>query len=270
MQKKIENLVAQASFVLRPDVRILLKRAWMKERNPKAKKALRLILKNARVGAQEKLALCQDTGLPVVFIEIGKNVSIDVSFIDKLKRGIAAGYLKNHLRPSGVDPLRRANPRYETGIYHVSFSSRKQGVTITLLPKGFGSENKSRLKMFNPTAEMDEIENFIVQAVKDAGPEACPPFIVGVGIGGTSDQALLLAKEALLERIDKSITDDFLRKLEGNLLRKINALGVGPMGLGGKATALAVRIKTAPTHIAGLPVGVNISCWALRSARITL
>lgn len=270
MREKIENLIAQASFILRPDVRVLLKRAWVRERNPKARKALQWILDNARVAAQEKLALCQDTGLPVVFIEIGKGVSIDTSFIDELKRCIATGYLKNHLRPSGVDPLRRVHPGYNAGIYHISFSSQKRGINITLFPKGFGSENKSRLRMFNPTAETDEIEDFIVQTVKDAGPESCPPFIVGVGIGGTSDQALLLAKEALLGRINKTEVSGFLQKLEKSLLRKINALGVGPMGLGGKTTALAVKVKTSPTHIAGLPVGVNISCWALRSARIVI
>jgi fumarate hydratase subunit alpha len=138
------------------------------------------------------------------------------------------------------------------------------------LPKGFGSENKTTLKMFNPTVTTAEIENFIVDSVEKAGPEGCPPFIVGVGIGGTSDYALLLAKRALLERIDTPNPDIFLSNLEKRLFKKINALNIGPMGLGGRCTALAVKIKTAPTHIAGLPVGVNISCHALRSASISI
>ena len=143
-------------------------------------------------------------------------------------------------------------------------------MTITIFPKGFGSENKSNLKMFNPTASLKQIEDFIVESVNAAGPESCPPFIVGVGIGGTSDTALLLAKKALLGRIDKPNPDKLLNGLEKQLLKRINASGIGPMGLGGKCSSLAVKIKKLPTHIAGLPVGVNISCHALRSASIRI
>jgi fumarate hydratase subunit alpha len=263
-------MVAQANFSLRGDVLRLVKKAYIQERNGKAKNALGWILENANIAKKENLAICQDTGLPFVFIEVGKGIKISSLFIEAIKKGVASGYKKNYLRASLVEPLRRGKSSYEGGIIHVEFSSGLKGLRITVLPKGFGSENKSQLKMFNPTTSLSEIENFVTESVKKAGPEACPPFIVGVGIGGTSDFALLLAKKALLERIDRPDKDSLLNKLEQRLLKKINCLNIGPMGLGGKCTCLAVKIKTAPTHIAGLPVGINISCHALRSASFNL
>jgi fumarate hydratase subunit alpha len=270
VKKKVEEAVTRAHFALRPDLKRLLERAWRQEKSRRAKKALKWILDNARIARKENLAICQDTGLPVVFIEAGKGIAVNSCLIDIIKEGVENSYRQNCLRPSVVDPLLRGGSSYQGAICHVDLSSRAKGLKITIFPKGFGSENKSQLKMFNPTAKIEEIENFVLDAVKKAGPEACPPFVVGVGIGATAEQALLLAKKALLERIDKSNPDISLSKLEQRLLYKINSLKIGPMGLGGGTTALAVKVKKAPTHIAGLPVGVNISCHALRSASIKI
>ncbi len=270
LQREIEKLVAKASFSLGDDVTRLLKKAYRDETNEKAKKALAWILENAKIAEKEKLAICQDTGLPIVFIEAGREVKISFSLMDRIKKGVEAGYRRNCLRESLVDPLKRARPSYAGMLYHIDFSANQKGLKIIIFPKGFGSENKSQLKMFNPTAGLGEIEEFIVESVEKAGPEACPPFIVGIGIGGTSDGALLLAKKALLGRVDKTNSDNFLNNLEKKWLKRINSLNIGPMGLGGKSTCLAVKIKPGSTHIAGLPVGVNISCHALRRAAIQI
>ena len=270
LQKTMEQLVVKASFSLRDDVRLLLRRAYKKEKNKKAKRALSWILENAHIAETQKLAICQDTGLPIVFIEAGSGIKIDSSFVQEVKKGVEQAYKKHYLRASIVDPLLRGKSSYRGIICHLNFSSKRNDLLITVFPKGFGSENKSKLEMFNPTANIEDIEAFIVDSIKEAGPESCPPFVVGVGIGATSDGALLLAKEAMLERINKPNPDAFLNRLERNWLKKINSLGIGPMGLGGNCTALAVKVKTASTHIAGLPVGINISCWALRSASTTI
>jgi fumarate hydratase subunit alpha len=270
IQAKTEELVKAASFSIRPDLKRLLAKAYRREKKKRAKKALGWILDNAAIAKKESLAICQDTGLPVVFIEAGRNIKLTSGLVEAIKQGVEAGYKKNYLRASIVDPILRGKSSYRGGIYHLDFSPKVRGLKITLFPKGFGSENKTKLKMFNPTVDLKEIEEFIVASVNQAGPEACPPFVVGVGIGGTSDQALLLAKKALTEKIDKPNPDSGLNKLEKQLLKKINSLKIGPMGFGGKITALAVKVKKASTHIAGLPVGVNISCHALRSATVEL
>ena len=270
IKKEVAKAVAKASFNLRADVVKLLKVSLRSEKKKEAKQALRWILENARIAMGEKIAICQDTGLPIVFIEAGGDIKVSASLIEAIKAAVKDGYRKNYLRPSVVDPLLREKPSYEGIIYHLDFTSKRKGLKIILFPKGFGSENKSALKMFNPTVGSKQVEDFIVESVKAAGPESCPPFVIGVGIGGTSDTALLLAKKALLERVDKSNREKSLNNLEKRLLKRINALGIGPMGLGGKCTVLAVKIKKAPTHIAGLPVGVNISCHALRSATIII
>lgn len=269
-QERIELLASKANFSLRKDVLGLLNKAYRAETNTKAKKALSWILENARIAKKENLAICQDTGLAVIFIEIGKGAYISFSDVKAIEEAICRGYKLNYLRPSSVDPLKQVNPSYRGVITHLEFCSNIKGIRITVFPKGFGSENKSQLKMFNPTANLEDIEDFVVESVKKAGPESCPPFIVGIGIGGTSDYALLLAKKALLNRIDLPNKNKLAAKLEKNILRKINLSGMGPMGLGGRNTALAVKIKTAPTHIAGLPVGLNISCHALRSATLDI
>lgn len=268
--KEIEEAIARANFLLRGDVFKLLKAGAGREKNKMAKQALSWILKNAKIARKEKIAICQDTGLPIVFIEAGTNIKVTSSLIKTIDKAVKDGYKKNYLRASTVDPLLRTKPAYGGAAYHFDFSLKSKGLRITLFPKGFGSENKSQLKMFNPTVNFAAIEDFIVKSVKAAGCESCPPFIVGVGIGGTSDTALLSAKKALLKRVDKPNSNKSLNILEKRLLKKINALGIGPMGLGGKHTCLAVKIEKIPTHIAGLPVGVNISCHALRSATIII
>lgn len=270
LQRKIEEMTAAANFSLRKDVLSLVKKAYSRERNKKAKQALGWILDNSAIARKENIAICQDTGLPVIFIDVGKGISICAQSVELIKKAVERAYRKNYLRASIVNPLKRGYGSYKGAIIHLDTSLKVRGIKITILPKGFGSENKSRLKMFNPTVSLEEIEDFIVESVRIAGAQSCPPYFVGVGIGGTSDFALLLAKKALLERMDKPNRDLVLDKLERNLMKKINSLGIGPMGFGGNSTVLSVRIKTAPTHIAGLPVGVNISCHALRSAELLI
>ncbi|MCF7873429.1 MAG: fumarate hydratase [Candidatus Omnitrophica bacterium] len=270
ISKKIKKLVEKSSFSLSYDAKRLISQAFQEEKQKRPKQALGWILENAKIAKRDKLALCQDTGLPIVFIEAGKNQELSYALVDKIKKEVARYYKESYLRRSMVDPLLRKKPNYKEAICHTQFLSQVKGLKVTLFPKGFGSENKTQLKMFNPTVDFSQIEDFILNCIRQAGPEACPPFFVGVGIGGTSDQALLLAKKALIGRVDKENPDKYLAKLEKKIIKKINKLGIGPMGFGGKTTALAVKIKKEPTHIAGLPVGVNISCHALRRATVRL
>ena len=279
----IAELCIQANQILRKDVFLALKVAYKKETNKRAKDILEAIIKNAKIAADEKLAICQDTGLVCVFVEIGQDVKINGDLKSAINKGVELGYKKGFLRNSVVrDPLLRRHPGYRPVIIHTDIVKGSR-LKITVLPKGFGCENKSRLKMFNPTAKITEIKEFIVDAVKSAGPDACPPYIVGVGIGGTADYAAFLAKKALFHKINRQTgkpegsglpsdrqshkqANRQTNRLEKELLLEINKLNIGPMGLGGKTTALAVTIETYPTHIAGLPVAVNISCHALRNA----
>jgi len=264
----VSNLCIKANVALRQDVLQALNRAFIKETNKKAKDALGAIIKNAFIAEKEKLAICQDTGLPVVFLEIGNNIKITGDLKSAVNKGVESGYRKGFLRDSIIkDPLLRGKPGCLPAIIHTDIVKGNK-LKITVFPKGFGCENKSLLKMFKPTAKINEIKKFIIDAVKMAGPDACPPYIVGVGIGGTADYAAFLAKKALLKKILKPRTYNLEPKtqLEQELLKEINRLNIGPMGLGGKTTALAVNIEVYPTHIAGLPVAVDISCHALRSA----
>lgn len=260
----IKELCIKANLILRPDVLSALKRAYLKENNTRAKRLIQSIIKNSYIAKEEKIAICQDTGMPVVFIEIGQDVRASGDLKKAINRGIEAGYKKGYLRNSIIsDPILRGSPGYSPAIIHTDIVIGNK-LKITVLPKGFGCENKSALRMFLPTAKTEDIKNFIIDTVKKAGPDACPPYVVGIGIGGTADYAALLAKKALLRK-GLSLKGT-VPKFERELLSKINALNIGPMGLGGKTTALAVNIETYPTHIAGLPVAVNISCHALRSA----
>lgn len=265
----VSDLCIRANLILPQDVLNKLKVAYAQEKNKRAKEILAAIIKNARVARKEKLAICQDTGIPVVFLEVGQGVKISGDLKKAVHRGVESGYRKGFLRNSIIsDPLSRGSAEYSPAIIHTDIVKGNK-LKITVLPKGFGCENKSQLKMFHPTAKVSEIKKFIVDTVKNAGPDACPPYVVGVGIGGSADYACLLAKKALLRKLNaKRYT--LYAKLESDLLREINKLNIGPMGLGGKTTALAVNIETYPTHIAGLPVAVNISCHALRSATAVL
>lgn len=266
ISKTVSQLCAQANISLRPDVLSALNSAYKREKSPRSKKALGWIVANAQVARRDKMAICQDTGLPIVFLQVGQNIQFVGGDLNKaIQKGIELGYKEASLRNSIVqDPLNRGSSKFTPGIIHVDFVKGSK-LKITVLPKGFGCENKSALKMFNPTAEIREVKKFIIETVKSAGPNACPPFVVGVGIGGSSDMACLLAKKALLKNIKAKKS-----KLERDLLLNINKLNIGAMGLGGKTTALSVNIEIYPTHIAGLPVALNISCHALRSASRTI
>lgn len=263
----VSELCIEANTDLRPDVYRALAASLTQEKNSRARRILKVLLENADCAKELKLAICQDTGLAYVFVELGQQVLISGGdFLKAVNKGIELGYKKGCLRNSVVThPLRRTKPRSAPGVVHIDMVKGRQ-LKLTVLPKGFGSENKSAVKMLNPTAGLDAVGRFILQQVKDAGPDACPPFIVGVGIGGGLDRAALLAKKALLRRIDRRNPDRFLSGLEKELLAQINLLGIGPLGLGGETTCLGVNILTSPTHLAGLPVAVNISCHALRSA----
>jgi fumarate hydratase subunit alpha len=267
----VSNLCLKANYSLPSDVIKKLRLAYRKELDKKAKSALAAIIKNAQVAKKEKLAICQDTGFPIVFVEIGQEVKIKGDLKKAINRGVIKGYKKGNFRESIIqNPLIRKNPVYSGAIIHIDIVKGKN-IKITVMPKGFGCENKSILKMFLPTATIEEIKEFIVDAVKSVGPDACPPYMVGVGIGGTAEVASLLAKKALIrEKGSLSKENGAGLFLEKDLLSRINKLKIGPMGLGGRTTALTVNIKTYPTHIAGLPVAVNLSCHALRSATAIL
>jgi fumarate hydratase subunit alpha len=266
IRNTLADLCIRANLFLRKDVLAALKVAYSQEKNKRAKIILDAIIRNASIARREKLAICQDTGMPVVFLEIGEGVKITGDLKSAVNRGVALGYRKGYFRNSIIkDPLLRGKSGYQPAVIHTDIVKGNK-LKITLLPKGFGCENKSALKMFKPTAGLSEIKEFIIETVKKAGPDACPPYVVGVGIGGTADYASLLAKKALLRKVTTSPRHHVTSKLEQELLKEINRLNIGPMGLGGKATCLAVDIETYSTHIAGLPVAVNISCHALRSA----
>jgi len=264
VKNTVAALAVQANTVLRPDVLSVLRKAYAAESSARAKKILGQIIENAAIAKKEKLAVCQDTGLPIVFVEVGNGVIVSGKGIERaIQEGVRDGYRQGNLRNSIIrDPLRsqKQPSGFGPAIIHYEYDASHR-LKITVVPKGFGCENKSQLKMFLPTADKKEIMDFVIGVVKNAGPDACPPYVVGVGIGGSADYAGLLAKKALRVPLTKKKS-----VFERELLARINRLGIGPMGLGGRVTALSVSVLTYPTHIAGLPVAVNISCHALRSA----
>lgn len=268
IQDAVARLAVEANLFLRKDVLRALKKAYSKEKVSRAKKILKALVENAAIASSEKIPICQDTGMATVFLEVGQEAAIVGGDFEKaINKGISEGYKKGFLRKSIVaDPLLRINTKDNTpAVIHTKIVPGSK-IKITVAPKGFGSENKSVANMFRPTDGADKIERFILEAVRKAGPDACPPYIIGAGIGGTLDKACLLAKEALLRRIDKRNPRRHIARMENGLLKKINKLNIGPMGLGGKATCLGLNIEVYPTHIAGLPVCVSISCHATRSA----
>jgi fumarate hydratase subunit alpha len=261
VRKTVAELCRKANFHLRADVLSALRKAAAAEVNPRSKMIMRAILENASQARQRSLAICQDTGMPVVFVRIGQEVHLKGNFAAAVNKGVEEGYRSASLRNSIVKyPLARGSSGFSPAVIH-SECVPGSFLEITVLPKGFGCENKSQLKMFMPTASREQVIQFIVECVKAAGPDACPPYVVGVGIGGTADLACTLAKKALLKDLSAPAT-----ALEKALLSRINALKIGPMGLGGRTTVLAVKVQEYPTHIAGMPVAFNISCLALRSA----
>ncbi|MBN1526283.1 MAG: fumarate hydratase [Candidatus Omnitrophica bacterium] len=268
----VKELCLKANFELRPDVLKALKRALRKETDDRARGILADIIENASMARRREIAICQDTGMVPVFIWIGQGVRLaggDLSAA--VNEGVKRAYREGYLRTSVVDdPFLRKNTLTNTPVAVYTEIVRGSRVKIVVAPKGFGSENKSQVRMFKPTASEKDIKEFIVEVVRKAGPDACPPLVLGVGIGGTFDMAAHLAKVALLRPLGSRHNKRHIARLEAELLKRINALGIGPMALGGRTTALGVNIVTFATHIAGLPVAVNVSCHATRGAEKVL
>lgn len=273
--KVIEDTVArlciEANLRLPPDVINAIERAEKAEPWDGAKRILSLLGDNVRIASEKTLPVCQDTGMACVFVELGQDVHIEGDFEQAVNNGVRRGYGEGYLRKSVVcDPLRRVNTGDNTPALVTVKLTRGDKMRITVMPKGFGSENMSALKMLKPADGVEGVRNFVLDTVEKAGANPCPPIIVGVGIGGSFDKAACLAKHALLRPVNEPNPDEYYAALERELLDKINTLGIGPQGFGGKTTALAVLIEAMPTHVAGLPVAVNISCHATRRASASL
>lgn len=264
--KNIKEMCIEANHFLSKDMDIALKNAVQTEKSPLGKQILNQLQENLQIAGDDMIPICQDTGMAVVFLEIGQDVHFEGGLLeDAVNEGIRQGYTEGFLRKSVVnDPIIRENTKDNTpAIIHYSIVPGDQ-VKITVAPKGFGSENMSRVFMLKPADGMEGVKEAILTAVKDAGPNACPPMIVGVGIGGTFEKCALMAKQALTRNLNERSSIPYVKEMEEELLEKINELGIGPGGLGGRMTALAVNINTYPTHIAGLPVGINICCHVNR------
>lgn len=252
--------------MLTPDMDCALKCAKETEKSPLGKQILNQLQDNLQIAEADDIPICQDTGMAVIFMEIGQEVHFEGGVLeDAINEGVRQGYVEGYLRKSVVgDPCIRENTKDNTpAVIHYEMKPGDQ-VKITVAPKGFGSENMSRVFMLKPADGIEGIKNAVLTAVKDAGPNACPPMVVGVGIGGTFEKCALMAKKALTRPVDERSEIPYVREMEEELLQKINATGIGPGGLGGSTTALAVNINTYPTHIAGLPVGINICCHVNR------
>jgi len=268
----VEKLCIDANYYLNDDILNALKVGTQIEESETGKDILSKILDNANIARNEKMAICQDTGMAVVFVDIGQDIHISGgSLTDAINEGVRRGYKKGYLRKSVVkDPIDRVNTGDNTpAIIHYNVLNGDE-LKITVAPKGFGSENMSALKMLKPSDGLEGVKTFIIDTVDKAGPNPCPPIVVGVGIGGTMEKAAILAKKALLRQIDLRNNIEYVKRLEEEMLRDINSLGIGPSGFGGRVTALAVNIEVFPTHIAGLPIAVNINCHATRHAEIVL
>ena len=261
----VRRLCIEANCHLPEDVKERIALCRMEESWQQAGEILDRIMENYTIADQEKCPICQDTGVACVFLKIGQEVHISGDLEEAVNEGVRQGYRDGYLRKSVVgDPLRRENTGDNTPAMLYTELVPGDRVEITVAPKGFGSENMSAIKMLRPSDGVNGVVDFVVQTVKNAGPNPCPPIVVGVGIGGTFDKAAYLAKKALLRPLDQSHCDPYYETLERELLEKINSLGIGPQGFGGKTTALKVNIETYPTHIAGLPVAVNINCHVTR------
>lgn len=268
----VEQLCISANCNLGLDVRKALVEAQETEASPLGQNVLQTLVENADTAKREQVPICQDTGMAVVFVEIGQQVVVEGGSLTRaINEGVRRGYERGFLRKSVVnDPIERINTRDNTPtIIHYDIVSGDR-LKITVAPKGFGSENMGALKMLKPSDGIEGVMDFVVSTVAAGGQNACPPLIVGVGVGGTMEKAALLAKTALLRPIGESNSNGFWQKTEAELLKRINELGIGPSGLGGTTTAFSVNIETYPTHIAGLPVAVNIGCHATRHAEAEL
>ncbi len=264
--KTVAELCIEANIFLPCDIKECLNKSYKNEDGILAKDILGDIIKNYSLAESNNTPVCQDTGLACVFLEIGQDVHfVGGDLYEAVNQGVRKGYTEGFLRKSAVlDPVLRGNTGDNTPAMIYTDIVKGEEVKITLAPKGFGSENMSQIKMLKPSDGVEGIKNFVLKAVEEAGPNPCPPIVVGVGIGGTFDKCALLAKKALLRPIDSSNENSFYAHLEKELLEKINALGIGPQGFGGKTTALGLNIETMPTHIAGMPCAVNINCHVTR------
>ena len=267
----VAELCIRANKELPEDIIRAMQAAREKEPWPLAQSTLDVLRENIRAAAERDLPVCQDTGLACVFVRLGQDVHIEGDFNDAVNEGVRRGYAEGYLRKSVVcDPLRRVNTGDNSPAAITVELVPGDELKLTVVPKGFGSENMSRLAMLKPADGVEGVKRFVVETVKAAGSNPCPPIVVGVGIGGTFDKAAALAKHALLRPIDQPHADPYYAALEKELLEEINALGTGPQGFGGRTTALGLNIETMPTHVAGLPVAVNISCHVTRRASAVL
>ncbi len=268
----VKEMCVEANLFLTEDMETALKQARQKEEAPLGRSVLDQLCQNLQIAGEDSIPICQDTGMAVVFLEVGQDVHFEGGILEEaVNEGIRQGYTDGCLRKSVVsDPLIRENTKDNTpGVIHYSIVPGDQ-VKITVAPKGFGSENMSRIFMLKPADGEEGVKNAVLTAVKEAGPNACPPMVVGVGIGGTFEKCALLAKQALTRPLDQRSQIPWVRAMEEELLERINRSGIGPGGLGGTTTALGVNINTYPTHIAGLPVAVNICCHVNRHAVRTI
>lgn len=268
----VEQMCIDANCFLNGDVRAALETGYNAEKSELAKDVLGNILKNADIAAENTVPICQDTGMAVFFIKLGQDVHVvNGSFNQAINEGVRRGYQKGYLRKSVVaDPIRRGNTGDNTpAVIHAEIVDGEE-IEITIAPKGFGSENMSAIKMLKPSEGIEGIIDFVVDTVKNAGSNPCPPIVVGVGIGGTFEKAAYLAKSALLRDVDSKNPDPYYSDLEEVLLEKINKLDIGPQGFGGVTTALGVNVETFPTHIAGMPCAVNINCHVTRHLSKTI
>ncbi len=267
----IASLCVETNCRLPEDMRRSIENARSKEKWDTARGILDKIIENYNIADEKFVPICQDTGVCCVFLKIGTDVHIEGDLIEAVNEGVRRGYRDGYLRKSVVgDPLRRVNTGDNTPAMLYTELVPGDKLELTVAPKGFGSENMSKLAMLKPSDGVEGVKDFVVKTVEEAGPNPCPPIVVGVGIGGTFDKAALLAKKALMRSTDERNKDEYYAALEAELLDRINALGIGPQGFGGRTTALAVNIETMPTHIAGLPVAVNINCHVTRHRTVIL
>ena len=261
----VRRLCIQANCFLPDDMKTRIEDCCARETWPQAKEILERIMENYRIANDQAKPICQDTGVACVFVTVGQDVHIEGNLAEAIHEGVRQGYAEGYLRKSVVrDPLDRVNTGDNTPamIYYDIVPGDK--LEITVAPKGFGSENMSQIKMLKPSDGLQGVKDFILKVVEEAGPNPCPPIVVGVGVGGTFDKAALMAKKALMRSVDQRHPEPFWAELEAEMLQKVNELGIGPQGFGGKTTALCVNIEKCPIHIAGLPVAVNINCHVAR------
>jgi fumarate hydratase subunit alpha len=269
---QIAELTQNTATYLRPDIELFYKKIYKNLKNPKEKLFLGKLLENAKLAKKNQIPYCQDTGQAIIFCEIGQDVHITDGDLEKaIQKGVKIGSKNGNLRQSIVaDPLIRKNTKTNTPVIVHYKIVKGQKLKFSLLCKGFGSENKGKVAMLNPTASIDDIKNFVLSVIKEAGANACPPFFIGIGLGGTMDLATTMAKEALLKKINKKNPKKHLAKLENDLLKAANNTGLGVLGFGGDFTVITVKIKESACHIAGLPVAVNIGCHAVRTGEIII